>query len=167
METNNKIREIAAVKTGVFTINHFPGVFEDLMYHTVNIDLETRETEYFSNLRTEYDLPENYDFDEDPRNAVFIPFIHLFCLLIPNLHSKRHFKLFRHNSRLRKIRASKHPESRVQYKPIITANAISTLVIVRARLLPISVVFPICIAITLEKSDQAGNLARESSTNRL
>lgn len=74
MAENVEIEDLASVKTGVFTINHIPGIFDDISYHSTNTDFEVRqveiEKEYHEKLIEEHDLPEDYDFDLDPNEVV-------------------------------------------------------------------------------------------------
>lgn len=62
--------DIDCAKTGVVTINHIHNLIEDMINYGINISTEVREKEYYDALREEHDLPENYDFDEDPLEIV-------------------------------------------------------------------------------------------------
>lgn len=74
MSDNVEIEDLTSVKTGVFTINRVTGIFDDISYHSINVDFEARqadiEKEYYEKLREEHDLPDDYDFDLDPQEVV-------------------------------------------------------------------------------------------------
>ena len=71
---NEETIDISAVKTGVFTINHVSGVFDDLSYNSINIDFEERQEEiekkYRNELLEKHNLPEDYDFVLDELEVV-------------------------------------------------------------------------------------------------
>jgi hypothetical protein len=71
---NVEIEDLTSVKTGVFTINRVPNIFDDIAYYSINIDFDVRqeeiEKEYHEKLREEHNLPEDYDFDADPQEVM-------------------------------------------------------------------------------------------------
>jgi len=61
--------DIKYLKTGIFQLNHFPLIYEEIN-DGINESQDLRVEEFYNDLRTKYELPDIYDFDKDILNIV-------------------------------------------------------------------------------------------------